>query len=172
MISRYDVRVRLAVVLLSLVSLATAILNSVDALLAGILRDHSRGNQATADNGSQEIRFLALQRFMLYIAGISAVGATLFGVFSFVTAINPTRVGKYSTFQTMYGVILVAVGGYAAQRVRGCEAEFERLSSRGSMPYYNVIYYGYITQAVYGFVLIVLSLVFAAISPVVEDSKL
>ncbi|KAH8749345.1 hypothetical protein F5883DRAFT_435828 [Diaporthe sp. PMI_573] len=171
MISRYSVRIRLAVVLLSLVSLATAILSSVDALLAGILRDHFRGNQATAGNGSQEIQFLALPRFMLCIAVMSAVGATLFGLLSFITAINPTWMGKYSTFQTIYGVILVAIGGYAAERVRGCEAQFERLSSRGSMPYYNVIYYGYITQAVYGFVLIVLSLAFAAFIPVAEDDK-
>jgi hypothetical protein len=41
---------------------------------------------------------------MLYIAVISAVGATVFGLISVVTAINLTWMGKYSVCQTIYAV--------------------------------------------------------------------
>ena len=46
---------------------------------------------------------------------------------------------------------MINYGGYAAERVRGCETEFERLGAGGTIPYYYVIYYGNVTQAAYRF---------------------
>ncbi|KAH8750310.1 hypothetical protein F5883DRAFT_579653, partial [Diaporthe sp. PMI_573] len=71
-------------------------------------------------------------------------------------------------WQTIHGLILVSIGGYGAERVRGCETEFGTLGA-GAIPYYNVIYYGNVAQAAYGFLLITLSLAFAAIIPACED---
>jgi peptidoglycan/LPS O-acetylase OafA/YrhL len=105
---------------------------------------------------------------MLYIAVISAVATTVFAILGLVTAIKLTWLGKYSVCQTIHGLMLVSMGGYGAERVRGCETEFGRLGA-GTMTYYNVIYYGNVAQAAYGFLLITLSLAFAAIIPACED---
>jgi hypothetical protein len=86
-----------------------------------------------------------------------------------VTAINLTWLGKYSVGQTIHGLVLVSIGGYGAERVRGCETEFGRLGAGNNIPYYNVIYYGNVAQAAYGFLLITLSLAFAAIIQPCED---
>ncbi|KAH8743404.1 hypothetical protein F5883DRAFT_593080 [Diaporthe sp. PMI_573] len=65
--------------------------------------------------------------------------------------------------------MLVSMGGYGAERFRGCETEFGRLGAGDNIPYYNVIYYGNVAQAACGFLLIMLSLAFAAIIQACED---
>jgi hypothetical protein len=67
--------------------------------------------------------------------------------------------------------MLVSIGGYVAERVRGCETEFGRPGADGGVLYYRVIYYGHVAQAAYGFVLIIFSLAFAAILPLCKDAR-
>ncbi|KAH8751709.1 hypothetical protein F5883DRAFT_433922 [Diaporthe sp. PMI_573] len=161
------VRLRFGIILLALLSLASASLD----LFAIIFRDRSWGNDTTVPDRNQAKDFLALQRSIVYIAFNSAIVSMLFAVFSLVTATKLTWLGKYSVCQIIRGIMLVSIGGYVAERVRGCEAEFGRLSADGNVPYYSVIYYGYVAQAAYGFVLIILSLAFAAIHPLCEDTR-
>lgn len=171
MLPKYLARIRVGIVLLSLLSLATAILNSIDALFVEILRDQSRGSRATATTGTCAAEFLALQRSVSYMAVTSAITTTLFAILGLVTAINPAWLRKYSVCQTIQGILLVSMGGYAAERVRGCGAEFGRLFVASNSPYYIVIYYGYIAQAAYGFLLMTTSLVLAAMIPICEDTR-
>jgi hypothetical protein len=57
---------------------------------------------------------------MFYIAIISIIVAMLFAMLSLVTAANPTWLEKYSICQMIYGLMLVSIGGYFAERVRDC----------------------------------------------------
>jgi hypothetical protein len=89
MLSKYSVRIRFGIVFLNLISLTTAILNAVDALFAGVLRDTVIGT--ATDHRSHATEILAFQVFTLHIAIISAVATTLVAILGLATAINPTR---------------------------------------------------------------------------------
>ncbi|KAL2281070.1 hypothetical protein FJTKL_12090 [Diaporthe vaccinii] len=140
-------------------------------LIAVVFADQSRINDATIAKGDQAKEYLALQRSIFYITVISLIVTMLFAMLGLVTTANPKWLGKYSICQMIYGLMLVSIGGYVAERVRECEDEFEKLSADSKVSYYSVIYYGHVAQAAYGFVLITVSLVLAAIIPMCEVVK-
>jgi hypothetical protein len=125
------------------------------------LRDRARADYINSPDWILDSEFQSLQKIILYNMVVSAVATSLFAILELLTAVNPMWLKVCLVAQIMIAILLVCTGGYVADHVHGYQSFFERFRAGDNIPYYSVIYYGCVCQAVYGVVLI-----FVTISPV------
>ncbi len=148
MSSRYIIRVRLSILFFTLLSLAVASLNSANARFAIVLRDRARSDNIDSDFQLLQSNIL----FSMFITAILTAATTIYGT---VLAAYPRLLQEengifrgYIRLQTILALTTINTGGYLASRVRGFQPSFEKFGVNDSIPYYSLMYYGGVAQAV------------------------
>lgn len=152
------VQIRLLILFIVCLSLASTGLNSVNARFAVILRNKARANFNNTEDWDVDNAFETLAKTILANTVTPALGTGLFSGVGLFTAINLSGFKTHAVWQIIVGLLLISTGGYIADHVEGYQAAFERFTAGDGIPYYGVIYYGCVAQAVYGSVLILLAL--------------
>lgn len=151
------VQIRLVILFFVCLSLASTGLNSANARFAVILRNKARANYTNSDDWDLDNSFETLAKTILANTVVPALGTGLFSGVGIFTAINLSGFKNHAVCQIIVGLLLISTGGYIADHVEGYQAAFEKFAPGDGIPYYGVIYYGCVAQAVYGSVLILLS---------------
>ena len=97
---------------------------------------------------------------------IAAIPSALFSIFGFVLMAHPRLLQDdnataiyFACTQFQLSLVVLFIGGYVANAIRGYQTLFEEFEVRAShFPYYGMMYYGSIGEAVFGSLVIILSL--------------
>ncbi|KAH6667308.1 hypothetical protein B0J14DRAFT_642677 [Halenospora varia] len=154
MSSQYVIRTRLTILFFTLLSLAVAGLNSANAHFSIILRDRARSDYINTADGIPDNNFQKLQSNALIVTVFMAIATTAVIIYGAVIAVHPRWLRDHK------GTILHhdCYGGYLADQVHGFYTSFEKFGTHDSIPYYSLMYYGGVAQAVYGSVLVFLTI--------------
>lgn len=100
-----------------------------------------------------------------------AVSSALFSIFGVILVTHPRLLAENSAspryfgcIQFFLGLVVLSIGGYIANSVHGYQilcAEFDDRAS--NFPHYSIMYYGGIGQAVYGSLVVIMTLVYVAV---------
>lgn len=160
------IRMRLALLFLSVTWLALAGLSSAIVRFAVILRDRARSDLATSRDSILDISFQNLLGNVVVGMVIVTLISALFSIFGIALAIHPRCLGEdrryrlyYVCTQLVVGLIFLSLGGYVASTVHGFQTSFELFDSEGYFPYYKIMYYGAVGQAAFGVLAVIMSLV-------------
>ncbi|KGO64409.1 hypothetical protein PITC_022590 [Penicillium italicum] len=148
---------RIVVVSTTIAALVLASLNSTTAHLASILRDRVRAELFASANGIADNTFTQLMDEVIEYAILAAVVSALFATVGLSLVARPSWLREherpwvyYMCIQVSMGLLLTITEGCLAGRVHGYNALFERFGQDDTVPYYEIMYYGGIGQAIYG----------------------
>ncbi|KAI3097964.1 hypothetical protein CBS147333_9202 [Penicillium roqueforti] len=160
------IRMRLALFFFSITWLALAGLSSATVRFAVILRDRAKSNLATSSDSILDITFQNLMDNIVVGMVIVALISALFCIIGIALAIHPRCLREdrkyrlyYVCTQLVVGLIVLSLGGYVASKVHGLQTSFELFDSEGYFPYYKIMYYGAVSQAAFGVLAVIMSLV-------------
>ncbi len=158
----HAIRSRLVVLFFAILSLGLAALNAVNARFAAILRDRARLDYTNTTDIILDTNFQSLQNSICYYETVTAVGTALFAIYGAVIFLNTQWLRKsliaFVLIQLLGAVAMVVIGGYIADHVDGFQTSFTKFGANDRIPYYSIIYYGNVAQAVYGSVIISLAI--------------
>lgn len=153
------IRIRLAILVFSLLSLGVAGLNSANARFAVVLRDRARSDYNSY--GILDNQFQTLQSNVLICTVVTALLSVVFAIYGALVAFFLTRARDRDAALIVYLVIhlilafaMIFAGGNVADHVQGFQNPFEKFGAKDIIPYYSIMYYGGVAQAAYGSVLI------------------
>jgi ABC-type phosphate transport system permease subunit len=97
---------------------------------------------------------------------IAAIPSALLSIFGVVLMAHPRLLQDdkataiyFACTQLILSVVVLFIGGYVANSIRGYQTLFEEFDVRAShLPYYGMMHYGGIGEAVFGSLVIILSL--------------
>ncbi|KAI1839327.1 hypothetical protein JX266_014462 [Neoarthrinium moseri] len=160
------IRTRLTILFFSTISLAISILNSANARSAVILRDRARSAYASASHGSLAISFESLQKNILADVLPMAMLSAGLAIYGLVIALNSRFLRDHGSSWKLYAIakiiisfVMIVAGGYLADHVHDLQSSFAIFDSSDRMPYFSLMYYGGIAQAVYGSVLVLIAII-------------
>lgn len=158
--TKYMIRIRLAILFLDIIGVALAGLNSAIARFAVILRDRAKYDLITT-NAISDNTFRMLMNNVFEHVVLAALVSALCAIFGAVLALNPRWIREhdkvwvyYGCVQFILGLIILSIGGYLADHVHGFQTSFKRFDGNDNVPYYNIMYYGGVGQAAYGFLVL------------------
>lgn len=150
-----------AIPVFSLLSLAVAVLESVNIRFLTILRDRPRSDYVDTANGILHYNPQKFQSNARTLAFIVAIGSTALFIYGAVITVHPRwRQGRreawlaFVFFQTILAIFVIAIGAYLVDRVPSFSTSIEKLGAHDRIPYYGLMYYGGAAQIVYGFILV------------------
>ncbi|KAI1839439.1 hypothetical protein JX266_014350 [Neoarthrinium moseri] len=160
------IRTRLTILFFSTISLAISILNSANARSAVILRDRARSDYASASHASLAISFESLQKNILLDVLPTAMLSAGFAIYGLVVALHPRFLRDHGSAWKLYAIakiiisfVMIGAGGYLADHVHDLQSAFAIFNASDKMPYFSLMYYGGIAQAVYGSVLVLFAII-------------
>jgi hypothetical protein len=158
--------VRLGVFSLTTIWLLVAAYNFVTARFADILRDQITAGLNESDS---PILYNAFQKLMIDFRkamAIVALSSALFSLFGLTLLAHPSQVREGRTAfdnffltQLLFGVVVLALGGYIMDQMHGFLDVFAAFDGRGSLPRCSIIYHGAIGQIVLGILVVLTSLI-------------
>lgn len=164
--SMATIRMRLAFFFLSITWLALAGLSSATVRVAVILRDRAKSDLATSSDSILGITFQNLMGNIVVGMVIVALISAVFSIFGVALSIYPRCLREdrkyrlyYICTQLVVGLIVLSLGGYVVSKVHGLQTSFELFDSEGRCPYYRTMYYGTVSQAAFGVLAVIMSLV-------------
>lgn len=164
-------RLRLLFLLFTITWLFIASFNSATAYFAMALRDCARSDYTRSKHPILPISFESTITNVLDLMIIVAVPSALLSVLGIVSMAHPRLSNERSAFTIYFGGIqlilslaILSVGGYIANSIHGYQTLFEEFEHCAShFPYYSMMYYGGVGQAVYGTLVIILTLVYVIV---------
>lgn len=163
-LGRHLIPVRLAILLLAIIELALAGLNSATVRFATILRDQAKSDLVKPADTLAARLFSSAMQDVVTLGWISAVCMAAFAICGAVLAAHSRWVQHrdaiwvFEGFQVLLALGTVIVGGYLADHVHGFRTSFDKFGGGSDMPYYSIMYYGYVAQATYGAAVIFLAI--------------
>lgn len=117
------------------------------------------------------ITFANLMTNILVGMIVVALSSALLSIFGVVLVAHPrllreNSVAQYyhGSIQFVLGLVVLSIGGYVADGVHGYQTLFAEFEDRPRhFPYYHVMYYGAISQAVYGSLTVIMTVVYVAL---------
>ena len=160
------VRIRLVIFFLTTTWLAISSLSSAIVRFAVVLRDCAKSDLVTPSDSILDVTFQNLMDNVVESMVIVALISALFSIFGFVLVIYPKWLQENCNARVYYGCVQIIVslavlslGGYVASHVHGFQTSFEFFDSEGHFPHYKIMYYGAVSQAAFGSLVVILSLV-------------
>ncbi|CAG8393831.1 unnamed protein product [Penicillium salamii] len=151
------IRMRLFIIFLAIAWLALAGLSSATLRFAIVLRDHAKSDLVNSSNSILDITFQSLMDNVVVSMVVVALVSALFSIFGFVLVIYPKWLQEdytarfyYICIQIVVSLIVLSLGGYVASHVHGFQTSFEFFDSASHFPYYKIMYYGAVGQAMFG----------------------
>jgi hypothetical protein len=158
--------VRLCVFSLTTIWLLVAAFNSVTARFADTLRDQITAGLNESDSPILYDAFRELMRDFRKAMVIVALSSALSSLFGLTLLAHPNWVREGRTVfdnffltQLLFGVVVLALGGYIMDQMRGFLDIFAAFDDLGSLPRCSIIYHGAIGQIVLGILVILSSLI-------------
>lgn len=164
--TRYSVRLRPLVLFCAMAWLSIAGFSSVTAHFSITLRDYARSDYIRAKISLLPMSFEKIMTTVLDCMVIAAIPSALVSVFGFVLTAHPRLLQDgnataiyFTCTQFILSVVVLFIGGYVANSIQGYQTLFEGFDVRANhLPYYGMMYYGGIGEAVFGSLVIILSL--------------
>jgi hypothetical protein len=108
---------------------------------------------------------------VLVASVVAAVPAALFSVFGLVLALQPRwladnrgTIAIFIFLRLVVDLCFIVIGGYSADKIRGLQTALAKFGGHDRIPYYNIIYFGSVAQAVYGTTCIITAVVITVIN--------
>lgn len=167
----YSIRLRLLLLFCAIAWLSIASFSSATAHFSITLRDYARSDYIRAEDPLLPISFEKIMTQILICIVIEAIPSALMSVFGIVLMVHPrlpqdnkVTATYFACLQFLLSILVLIVGGYVADSIQGYQTLFEKFDVRAShLPYYSMMYYGGIGEAVFGSLVIILSLVYLVI---------
>ncbi|KAH8755040.1 hypothetical protein F5883DRAFT_687325 [Diaporthe sp. PMI_573] len=166
MSSKYVIRYRALVLLLTFLTLVASALSSANIRFAIVLRERARSGYVDNTQVILDMNFAALQSNLLVASVMAAVPAALFSAFGVVLALhrrwladNHCSITIFILLQLAVSLLYVVIGGYSADKIQGLQTSFAKFGGHDRILYYNIIYFGSVAQAGYGATCIITAVV-------------
>ena len=148
---------------LSILGLGLAILNSAITRFAIVLRDRARLDIKESDNVILAHSFQQLMGKVLGDVLIAALASGLSVIIGVVLVVCPRWLRGnrnlpiyYGAVQLILSLFILVTGAYLADHVYGFQSSFAEFQGDDHIPYYPIMYYGGIGEAVYGALMILI----------------
>ena len=148
---------RLGIQFLVIAWLAVASLSSAIIRFATLLLDRATYHLAKSDDWALSLEFRHFMSKLMGGALLVAIFSALLSIFGLALLFQPRWLRKdsnawafYCCVQLVAGVCLIIVDGYLASQARGFRSTFDIFRGRNHIPYWEVIYYGTTSKAIFG----------------------
>ncbi|KAJ5976577.1 hypothetical protein N7481_010284 [Penicillium waksmanii] len=142
--------------------LAVASLSSIIAYCASLLLDRATHDLASGSGWILDIEFKRLMNKVWW-----STRSALLSTFGTALLFQPRLLSKDSQARAFYGCIqlllsfpLLCIEGYLASQVRGFQSSFKFFTSQDHTPYYEIMYYGATSKAIFGTLVAIFYLVY------------
>jgi hypothetical protein len=148
---------RIITLFLATTWLAVASLSSIIAYCASLLLDRATHDLASGSGWILDKEFKRLMNKDFGGALAVAILSALLSIFGTAFLFQPRLLSKDSQARAFYGCIqlllsfpLLCIEGYLASQVRGFQSSFKFFTSQDHTPYYEIMYYGATSKAIFG----------------------